>query len=390
MIRNESEGGLRMIQIRTFIKALKITWLRRLLINPKNILWSSLSNIEFANLFSLGDGYALHKIQELRNPFWTDILQSWKEFINCQKAENLSDILYSPVWFNSELQRGQSLFYKNWYDKGIRNILDIINVNGEFYNFVDLKNTFGIRGTFLSYRALINRIPNDWKTKINNSKEMCGELKYNIVRPNPIKILLHDKKGSRKIYDIFIQNIRRDIQSRWARDLGIIQKDDWENINSTLKEFSEMKLKDFQFKINNKILVTKSFLHKINIIDNNICSLCREYPETIKHLFFECEKAKQFWNLFKEWLNSVASITVDVNNEKMILFSWHKKNSILNYLLVVAKYYIYKSKFAQGNISILGFKAILKKKFEEEKYIAKINDKYAKFLGKWSSLSKPK
>ena len=386
MIRNEGEGGLRMIQIRTFIKAVKITWLRRLLINPKNILWSSLSNIEFANLFSLGDGYALHKIQELRNPFWTDILQSWKEFINCQKAENLSDILYSPVWFNSEIQRGQSLFYKNWYAKGIRNILDIINVNGEFFNFVDLKNIFGIRGTFLSYRALINRILNDWKTKINNSKEMCGELKYNIVHPNPIKILLHDKKGSRKIYDIFIQNIRRDIQSRWARDLGIIQKDDWENINSTLKEFSEMKLKDFQFKINNKILVTKSFLHKINIIDNNICSLCREYPETIKHLFFECEKAKQFWNLFKEWLNRVASITVDVNNEKMILFSWHKKNSILNYLLVVAKYYIYKSKFVQGNISILGFKAILKKKFEEEKYIAKINDKYAKFLGKWSSL----
>ena len=143
------------------------------------------------------------------------------------------------------------------------------------------------------------------------------------------------------------------------------------------------RLKDFQFKINNKILVTKSFLHKIKIIVNNTCSLCREYPETIKHLFFECEKAKQFWNLFKEWLNRVANITVDVNNEKMILFSWHKRNLILNYLLDVAKYYIYKSKFAQENISILGFKAILKKAFEEEKYIAKINDKYAKFLGKW-------
>ena len=94
MIRNESEGGLRMIQIRTFIKALKITWLRRLLINPKNILWSSISNNEFANLFSLGDGYALHKIQELRNPFWIDILQNWKEFITCQKAEKLSYFLF--------------------------------------------------------------------------------------------------------------------------------------------------------------------------------------------------------------------------------------------------------------------------------------------------------
>ena len=70
----------------------------------------------------------------------------------------------------------------------------------------------------------------------------------------------------------------------------------------------------------------------------------------------------------------------------MVLFSWHKNNSLLNYLLVVAKYNIYKSKFTSGNLSILGFKANLKRKFEEEKYIAKVNDKYAKFLGKWSCL----
>ena len=386
MIRNEREGGLRMIQIRTFIKALKVTWFRRLLINPKNSIWSSLSNIEFAKLFSLGDGYALHITQELRNPFWMDILHSWKEFINCQKAESLSDILYSPVWFNSELQGGQNLLYKNWYDKGIRSILDIVNVQGEFYNFADFKNAYGIRGTFLNFQAIINRIPNDWKNIINNNKEICREFKYNIVQANPINILLRDKKGSRRIYDIFIKNIRHDVQIRWSRDLGIIQREDWININSTIKEFSEVKLKDFQFKINNKILVTKSFLHRINLIDNNTCSLWTEYPETIKHLFFECEKVKQFWNLFKEWLNDVANIEVDINNEKMLILSWHKKSSLLKYLLVVAKYYIYKSKFVQGSISILGFKAILKKKFEEEKYIAKINDKYTKFLGKWSSL----
>ena len=70
----------------------------------------------------------------------------------------------------------------------------------------------------------------------------------------------------------------------------------------------------------------------------------------------------------------------------MLIFSWHKKNSLLNYLLVVTKYYIYKAKFVQERISILGFKAILKKKIEEEKYIAKRYDEYAKFLGKWSSL----
>ena len=95
MIRNEREGGLRMIQIRSFIKALKVTWFRRLLINPKNIIWSSLSNIEFAKLFSLGDGYALHITQELRNPFWVDILHSWKSLLIAKK-QNPCRIFYIP------------------------------------------------------------------------------------------------------------------------------------------------------------------------------------------------------------------------------------------------------------------------------------------------------
>ena len=85
-----------MIQIRTFIKALKVTRFRRLLINPKNITWSSLSNIEFAKLFSLGDGYALRITQELRNPYWVDLLHSWKEFINCQKSRILVGYFVFP------------------------------------------------------------------------------------------------------------------------------------------------------------------------------------------------------------------------------------------------------------------------------------------------------
>ena len=47
----------------------------------------------------------------------------------------------------------------------------------------------------------------------------------------------------------------------------------------TLKLFHEIKLRDFQYKINNKILVTNSFLYKINKTDNLACSYCGEQPE---------------------------------------------------------------------------------------------------------------
>lgn len=49
MIQDEIEGGLRMIKIETFIKALKITWLGRFLINTQIPMWNSLSNINFVS-----------------------------------------------------------------------------------------------------------------------------------------------------------------------------------------------------------------------------------------------------------------------------------------------------------------------------------------------------
>ena len=64
MIRNESEGGLRMIKIRTFIKALKITWLCRLLINPKIFFGVAYQTLNSQIYFLL----EMHKISRIKKP----------------------------------------------------------------------------------------------------------------------------------------------------------------------------------------------------------------------------------------------------------------------------------------------------------------------------------
>ena len=45
----------------------------------------------------------------------------------------------------------------------------------------------------------------------------------------------------------------------------------------------EVKLQEFQFKVNNHILVTKSFLLKIKKVDNDRSSYCNQESETIIH-----------------------------------------------------------------------------------------------------------
>ena len=50
----------------------------------------------------------------------------------------------------------------------------------------------------------------------------------------------------------------------------------------TLKIFHETKLRDFQYKIDNKILVTNSFLFKTNKIDNLAGSYCNNEQQKKK------------------------------------------------------------------------------------------------------------
>ena len=103
------------------------------------------------------------------------------------------------------------------------------------------------------------------------------------------------------------------IHTRWLNEVGDISEQQWKNYNCVIQKVTEVKLKDFQYKIINRILVTKSFLFKINKVDDNLCEYCQQYPESIYHLFVQCEKVKQFWNQLKGWLSVNSNIHVELN-----------------------------------------------------------------------------
>ena len=49
------------------------------------------------------------------------------------------------------------------------------------------------------------------------------------------------------------------IPNKWIHKIGDIQIGEWKKINKNINYIKEIKLRDFQFKINNRILVTNSF-----------------------------------------------------------------------------------------------------------------------------------
>ena len=151
---------------------------------------------------------------------------------------------------------------------------DLLDEQGNIYDFEIFKTRFGLRGTFLDFQSLIRKIPNRWKTTLNNNKNICIINNFNVKCIVYVKLVLKDKKGCRWFYDLMKQSKKIELTNKWMQELGFINEEEHTSLNKVIRSIKEIRLKDFQYKVKNKILVTKSFLHKINKVDNNICAYC--------------------------------------------------------------------------------------------------------------------
>ena len=142
----------------------------------------------------------------------------------------------------------------------------------------------------MEYQSVIRKIPKNWMTVVNNNKILCIISRFNVECKIYAQTLLKDNKGCRRLYDIMIDAKKPIIHNRWLNEVGNISEKQWENYNHVIQSVSEVKSKDFQYKITNRILVTKSFLFKINKVDDNYCEYCKQYPESIYHLFVQWKK----------------------------------------------------------------------------------------------------
>ena len=118
------------------------------------------------------------------------------------------------------------MFIKNWYEKGVRTIVGLLNYNGDFYAFDEFKGMFSVQGTVLNFQSVISKIPNEWKIKMNNCKNECRSLKYNVACNTYVSTLIKDKRGCITIYEILIR-YENSVPERWNRELCAISLAEW-------------------------------------------------------------------------------------------------------------------------------------------------------------------
>jgi hypothetical protein len=208
----------------------------------------------------------------IKNKFWKDLI---KYFFELKFRDELN--LDSVIWYNSHLKLiGKNIFCKERFDKGILLIRYLLNDNNIFKTLEELKDQYDCRINYWKYFSLISII---------KSKTIA---KKNWIRGKNTLIykILNSKSLSKEIYHLFkvkdvinIDSINRLI--KWKSEVGEINLENvFENISLTTNDF---KLRNFQYKLLDRILPTNVFLIKIGIKESDQCNFCNNATDSIFH-----------------------------------------------------------------------------------------------------------
>jgi hypothetical protein len=159
------------------------------------------------------------------------------------------------------------------------------------------------------------------------------------------------KVKSKDLYWTLIQNrsdalVKPAGQLKWEKEFQI-PKDSFKMIfKLPFNCCKYTKYQSFQYKIIHRIFPCNEWLSKMNIKASGQCSFC-EQKDSIQHHLIQCPKTLLFWKMFYKWWNSLNVPRISDIDMTNILFGHPEKcklTDVLNYVLLIAKYHIYKQK----------------------------------------------
>ena len=166
MINDYENGGLNVLDIQTFNRALKAKWITKYLDNSNNGKWK----LFFGHFLAQQDSQLLltgnlkpadvnsHNIQDVVTK---ELVGIWTEL---NYEENPSNFERLPIWYNSLFRvANQPIFYRDWSRAGVNQVKDVLNQQSNFFSFTEFKSRYQVRTSFLQCYGVVSAIKNTRK-----------------------------------------------------------------------------------------------------------------------------------------------------------------------------------------------------------------------------------
>ena len=377
LYRDIKSGGLNMVNIRDFETSLKLTWIRRLISGSPD--WT-----EFAEHYCINQLYQTdekyHELLQTRvkNKFWLSVIIAYSVWFKKLKLTTDFSADNIKIWGNPEINIH---FNTRVFDGNIRYVSDLYDNRGIKLSQRDIEVRIDANITFIEYHALYNSIPGYIKDEFRNKIKTD-----NITYPTEIHYLTKDKKGTRNLREIFNKCVN-DIpigQSKWNHELSLINVD-WNILYlRTRKCNMNARMHFFNYQVLHHTLITNKKLHQFGLADSDLCEKCGDL-DTITHLLYECRFIIPIWKNLERWISRNIQERVECNNITAIM-GINEYSALVNYIFIICKHEIFKSKWSLKVINQDSLLKTLKEHLVIEEYISTISNRKEKTLGKWSPI----
>ena len=277
--------------------------------------------------------------------------------------------------------------WKDMYNKGLKYVYQLYK-DKKLKTPEEVKEEFGLN--FMRYNSIITAIPENWKLYFQGTSSM----QFLPIPPHNYDRLQTVNNISSKIYRYIngdIQYINGKLQ-KWNQEVNMEMWDDIFKYGKAHKDLYSLtnipKYRSFQYRLLQRGLITNIQLNKWSLIDNNLCTFCKRYKETVTHLICECEIVQKLCCEVYEWLEeeygydiSSLNTSVEARLKNQMVFG---KTNIINFICLIVKQYIYKQRCQKKELLFVGLKSSILHIKNIEKYIAVKNSKVDKHNRKWN------
>ena len=393
----EKLGGLGMPDIEQFWLSFKFSWLRRLLMTDAfwhTILLHQISKIQGQNLapsqlLEFGP-CLLGKIgKSLKNIFWNQVLQSTIKIYEGAAFCNPELILQNSFFYNPLILRNKKTVRYEDFPELKNRISTIANFfhpgTNVLMSFGAFKDSFGVEIDEVKYIDIRYIIKLAFQ-KLRLSESRLSKVFYPSI-PTLINIALSTKKGCGAYYKILsrkrcVENKIAIRDEKWHIELqSVYSLIYWEKIralNATIDIDNPCKWLQYQI-IRNSLQTNYIVSHFIRN-KSPLCQYCTLSNEKISHLYWFCSYVKNFLTNAFQYITNTGLIYAPTKLEFLFGVTNETFDHPINYLSLLIKKYIWKIKFKNAILNIVGLKNHLKLYLRDLKNIYEKKEKASKFI----------
>ena len=348
IVQKVSEGGLKMIDVNSWLLSLKAAWVPKIINSKENFVniltyYLDLIGININWLFNT-NFVSIKQMKVIVNVpiFYREVVTAYNK---CKLQNTLSspgDILMQPLWGNMNLTINRKcLYFKQWSCQNIIYIKDVVNCDGSFLTEYQIKQKLQDTRNWIAEYFQVKKCVEKLLSKFNRILYTNVVVRTNYyMTTKEAKVNIVNQK-SKFFYELLVNKemVIPNHQHIW-QECFYSENIIWSKVyQCKCINMPVTKLAEYNFKLLNKILPTSDMVAKWNLNVSHLCHTCNEV-DNLEHMLFKCSLVVDIWKIIMNQLQ------INITWKSVVLgYKYAYTGNVIlfiNIIITVVSYSIFK------------------------------------------------